>query len=519
MAELLQKIRSQINDFYKSLDKRKKIGLALGGLFLVVVIIAVLLLTRPRYVPLASNLEFDEMALIVNKLDEMGLNHKDDGYNTVLVDVKDLTKAKMALSLDLQFNQPDYTWMEVFADTSFTTSSEVREHQVMQARTSALKMAIQENIEGVESANVTLDIAPESSFLLEAEKESRVSVILVLEDGFSFSKNQISGIVNLIHNGIPNLPKENISLIDQTGQTLNGFSEDSEAFLASNNFEQTIAVENQLQDKILKFLASIYGMPHIKVTSAVKLNFDGYESQRTVFSPPVEGEIDGMVRSLTEISEKVVNTDGASGVPGTDTNTGVTDYPQGADGASTLESASRTINYEMNEIVEVLEKAKGSIEDITISILIDTKALEDNVLTEEHKQEVINLVTSAAGIETRNVTVVAATFAEDIMGFRYSSEDVQMGPGIPLTLVFGILAVVLVGVVVFFILSKRKANKEKEAEIAAIQAEEAAKRKEELKEIQTDVEDKSSPKYQIEKFIDSKPEAVAALLRSWMSDM
>mgnify|MGYP006977545295 CR=1 FL=1 len=41
--------------------------------------------------------------------------------------------------------------------------------------------------------------------------------------------------------------------------------------------------------------------------------------------------------------------------------------------------------------------------------------------------------------------------------------------------------------------------------------------REEFEEIDTDFQDRSSPKYQIEKFIDSKPDSVAQLLRSWLN--
>lgn len=518
MAELLQKIRTQINNFYKTLDKRKKIWLALGGLFLVLVIVAVMFFTRPVYVPLATGVELEELGRIITKLDEMSIQHKEEASSVVLVDVKDLTRAKVALATDLQISQPDYGWTDVFADTSFTTSNEVREQQIIQAKTTVLSQAIK-GIEGVKNATVLLDIAPESSFLLESDKESRVSVIVELEDGFQFSNNQVTGLVNLIHTSTPNLPKENITILDQNSQPLNKFSENTEAFLASSNYEQTMMIENQIEDKITRFLAAIYGMPNVKVGVSVKLNFDGFESQKTVFSPPIEGELDGMIRSATEITEKLENTSGASGIPGTDSNTEFTDYPEGTDSGSAMEKASKTVNYELNEVIEVMSRSKGQIEDISISVLVNEKNLGDAGFTEEDKTDVINLVTSTAGIETRAVTVVSKEFADESLSYRFKSDEMSVQPGIPILLVFAILGVILIIVVVFFVLSKRKANKEKEAEIAAVQESEQAKRQDELAEIQTDIEDKSSPKYQIEKFIDAKPEAVAALLRSWMSDM
>lgn len=521
MAEFLERIRTQLNNVYQSLDRRKKIWLALGGLFVVFVIVGILFLTRPQYVTLVSDIDYADMGAVTAKLDELNINYDTQPNSTVvMVDINDLTRAKTAIAMDLQLDAPDYTWTDVFANTSFTMTSEVKAQQIMQAKASKLSQGIEMNIEGVDKAVVDLYIAPDTSFLLDEADESRVSIMLVLENGFSFSQNQVDGIVQFVLNSVQNLPKENITIIDQTGQTLNRFSDNSDAFIAATNYEQTKTVENQLEDKLNAFLGAIYGRTHVQVMTSVKLDFDGYSSQSTKFAPPIDGATEGLIRSMTELSESVKGSDTASGVAGTDSNIETTDYPTGTDSGSTMESASRTVNYELNEIVEVLDKAKGTIEDITVSIIIDTAALVDETLTEEHKQEVVDLVTGAAGIETRSVTVVAAPFSEDPMGLqRFSSEDANVSPGIPLWVLAGIVGVLLVGVIIFFVINRKKANEAKEAEIAAVQAAEEEKRISELEEIRTDIEDKSSPKYQIEKFIDAKPEAVAALLRSWMSDM
>lgn len=519
MAELIQRIRTQLNDFYKSLDKRKKMWLAGGGLFVVIFVAAIMFLTRPQYVPVASDIDLVSMAAIVDKLDEMSIQHKEDGTNSILVDIDDLTKAKMAIAVDLNISQPDFSWTDVFANTSFTMTSDVKAQQVNQAKATALKRALKEGIEGVKNARVELYIAPDSTFILDKEKESSVSVMLELENGITLSPKQVNGLVNFMMNSISNLPKENITIIDQTGVTLNKFTDDTDAFIASSQLEQTTIVTNQIESKLHNFLASIYGRTGVKVMASVVLNFDDYTSSSTAYSPPNEGETEGMIRSVSAISESVVGNDSAAGVPGTDSNGDATNYPTGSSGTSDIESKSETINYEMNEIYTVLTRAKGTMQDVTISILIDTKVLEGNILTEEHKSEVESLVNTAAGVETRAVNVVAVKFAEADAGiYKFDSEDSMITPGVPLWLIGIILGAVTIIVIVVFLVIRARANKKRLEELASQQAAEEEKRISELEEIQTDQEDKSSPKYQIEKFIEAKPEAVASLLRSWMSE-
>jgi len=496
-----------------------RIWLAVGALFVVVIVAGILFLSRPTYVTLASGLEYDEMSKIVAMLDEKNITHKDEG-NTIFVDTKDLTKAKMGMAVDAGISMPDYSWTDVMANTSFTMTNQMREQQIRLAKANSLANGIEEYIEGVKKANVELYIAEKSSFLLDEPSQSSVSVMLELDDGFVFNEAQVNGLVNYMMNAVENLPKENITIIDQTGQTLNRFSDQTAAFIASTNYEQEKIVEKQIEEKLTKFLGSVYGRNNVKAIVSVKLNFDDYSSESTVYSPPVDGEISGIARSLSKISESVSSGGTAEGVPGTDTNGETTDYPTSSDSGNNIESASETINYELNQVVTVLTRAKGSVEDISISILLNTTVMENEFMTDEHQQEVVNLVTTAAGIETRKVQVSAMKFTDNELGVTvYSSEDELVSPGIPLWLVGVIIAVLALAVIVFFIMNRSKSNKAKDEEIAAIQAEEEAKRQEELEEIQTNVEDKSSPKYQIEKFIDAKPEAVAALLRSWMAEM
>ncbi len=517
MAELFQRVRTQISTLFQSMDKRMRMGLAAGGLFVVVVVVVILFLSRSQYVPLATGLEFDQMSKITTMLTEKGISYKEEP-NVIYVDVDDLVKAKMGMAVDTGISTPDYGWTDVFANTSLTMTSSVREAQFNIATANALATGL-EIIDGVASAKVSLFIAPESSFALSTPSQSRASVILTLDDGFQFSQEQVNGIVNIILNTVENLEKDSISIIDQTGIPLNGFSSETEAFLASSNYDQKLKVESTINSKMIDLLGVVYGRNNIQIISSVSLDFDDETTSSTAYAPPVEGEVDGMIRSINEIKESVSSGSTAEGVPGTDSVTDTTEYPTGGDTGSSVESTSKLVNYELNEVNKVITKAKGEITDIQVAVIVNSKVLPDNILTDDHKQDLVDLVTTAAGIETRSVKVSAMEFTDNEYGGElYDSDLDQVAPGIPLWLVGLIVGIIALVVIAFFIFTKSKTNKERKDEITKIQAEEEQKRQDELEEIRTDVEDKSSPKYQIEKFIDANPEAVASLLRSWMSE-
>jgi flagellar M-ring protein FliF len=241
---------------------------------------------------------------------------------------------------------------------------------------------------------------------------------------------------------------------------------------------------------------------------AVTLDFDSQVTSSKVYSVPIEGETNGLVRSMTEIQESTLNA-GTSGVPGTDSNAEATNYNE-IDGAGTeYQKASKTINYEMNETLTTVEKAEGQIKDITISVIIDESNLVDETLTEEQKNEIQDLVSAAAGLDTRVVQVSGQTFS--VVEDPFADEMADAGiPWWIFAVVAGVIVSAIAGAVIFM---RRRAKAEEEERIMRELEEQR-----EIEEIRLEEADQSSPKYQIEKFIETNPEVVAQLLRAWLNE-
>ncbi len=103
------------------------------------------------------------------------------------------------------------------------------------------------------------------------------------------------------------------------------------------------------------------------------------------FAPPVEGNEEGLIRSMEEIEEHMVG--GQSlGTPGTENNPA--DYAMPEDGGERYDMIKRVINNELNEINKEIKKAPGQVEDITVAVLINKSDLS---LEEEEKNCRFNL--------------------------------------------------------------------------------------------------------------------------------
>lgn len=527
MGELLNRLRNQLDDFYKSLDNRKKIMIVAGAVvFVLLVAFIIFFATRKEYVPVVQGVTVEEAAAITAKLTELNIPSQDANNQTsVLVNKTDLSKAKMALATNGLLTKKDFTWTDAFAKSSLTMSNEEKNKMYLVAQATALEQAIK-TIKGIDDAKVNLYVPADTTYLLNKDYESKASAILTLKQGVTLDPGQVNGIVMIMVNSVKGLDQSRVTLTDSTGHELTkSGNTDTDAYTANSQFELKSVVEERLKKQIAEFLASLYGKDNVKVLASVKLDFNGEVTTRKAFSPPIEGETSGMVRSSSEISETSTNGTAATGAPGTDsnggaaTNTGAgtttaTNYASPAAGGANYQKATKTLNFELNEINTQLTKAKGIVTDITLSIIINQDKLVGKVLTDTQKQDVINLVTAAAGLDTKSVQVSAAPFVDPNAEMQAISSQTKTG-AVPIWLIaLGVIALIGIIAGVMFFLKKRKAD-----ELKRTQEEEALRiaKEAELEAIGL-AQDKSSPKYQIEKFIDTNPEIVAQLLRNWINE-
>lgn len=522
MNDVLNRIKDKITEFYKGLSKNKRMML-IGGIVLGITLLTVglLMVTRPEYVPIAQGLTAVEAQTVTSKLDEMGIAWE-DSVNSSVISVKkeDASRARMQIASDMA--GANFTWTDVFNSESITMTSETREQMNIQATKSDIESSIM-TLDAVENAKVILMIPKDSSYFIKDEIKSKASVVLTLKNNQKLSEEQVRSVVNLVASSVKDLTPENIAILDTSGIQLNNTTENSPNFSANSQYELQFKVQGQLQKELTSFLEKIYGVGNVEVQPKITLDFDQETETQQIFSPPIEGELNGLARSMTTIKENVVNGQPGLGAPGTDSNSGeATNFVEGDSSGSAYEKASETLNYELNEIKRELVKSQGDVQSMTIGILVNSKVLKDETMTEADRAQLVEVVAQSAGTQKENITVMVSSFADPMEMYNVYDTTAATNTlfGIP---IFAIVIVVLVtlGVIVaLVILGKRKKEKERLAEEQRLMEAEAkiARDKAELDAIETAEEDKGSPKYHIEVFVDKNPEAAATLLRAWLNE-
>ncbi|MCK8058754.1 MULTISPECIES: flagellar basal-body MS-ring/collar protein FliF [unclassified Fusibacter] len=511
MGELINKLRDQAVAWFNSMDQRRRI-LVIGGAVGFVLVVAVLLImvTRPNYVAINRGLTAQQAAGITAKLEEENIPWKsEDNATTVLVPQNQVDQARMALSLANLTSNDGFTYDDVWAQISFTQTTEEKNKMFLIAQQTSIANSLK-FIESIDEAKVILNVKESSSFLNLEEDVSSASVYINVNPNNQLNDSQVKSIVNFVTTAVKGLTPDKITIIDQTGMQLNNYELSSEQGSSSKQDELKVEVEQRLDKNIKEFLAQIYGDKNVNVMTSVTLDFDSQTTNTIQFSTPVEGAEDGLLRSVASLKENVVN-NASGGVAGTDTNTTETpNFTTTDSGSSDYTKSQETLNYELNEVQQTIVKSEGQISGISIAVIINKTALVDSELSDEDKLRLTNLVSAAAGFDdTKYVEVFTGDF--QVEAVVPLTPDVATLFNIPIWIFAVVLGIFAVAGLVTFLMIRRRASNLKAAQ-------EIIEEREEFEEIDTEFQDRSSPKYQIEKFIDSKPEAVAQLLRSWLSE-
>ena len=519
--DFFNNIKDKTGKLSEKYSKRQKI--MLGGLAVGLVVITtamIIYFTRPNYVTLYREIDLKTASEVTSQLDELNIPYRLNQDNSISVPDTYINKAKVDLA---GAGLPEATFD--YNDLINRNSMFMSDDEKNQARNYALQNEIAnviQSIPGVKKAFVNLSIPKTQEFILQENKmDAKASVFLNLDDKVSLDQTSIQGITMLVANSVEGLKPENVTVHGPNGQVLNEDSTDTNNTLVSQtNLELQNKVKLDVEKSLNNFLAPIYGYGNVSVMASVKLNFDTDNTQSKSFAPPIEGETDGLVRSLQENIEKVENSQEAVGNPGVDANAEeeVVDYATLDPNAlnSNYDNNERIVNYELNEIVKTVEKAKGQIENLTVAVVLNKDSLEGGELTEEQKTEIASLINAATGLETKSVEIYAQSFNQDIQN-ALSDTTSQEGIPIWMWIAFGVIALIPILAIGIYMIMKRRKEKKKEAEKLLEIPQESAISKAAVEQIELEIKE-SGRKKSIESLIDTNPEIVTQLLKTWLDE-
>ena len=377
-----------------------------------------------------------------------------------------------------------------------------------------------EAMEKIEQATVYVTPSNEGNYVLNKDKrDATASVILRLPEGETLNAAEVKAVSEVVAKAVEGLSPEEVAITDTK---MNAYTLEENATAAIGDQMQTqTAVQSNFEARILRLLEPVFGKGGVTVAVNAELDFDNTTIESVVFaSPNDDGE--GIVVSSLKLYEIVRGgTDGE--VVGFDPNGAAPSYEEVAgDPDAYYAKISEELNREVNETRTLIEKAKGGVKKLSVSVMIDsTKNANSLAYTDQVKE----LVAQALGIENMDlVSVHPMPFKEavDTMSEAYEQQQVELAKARQASLLrqliwagLGLIIAILVFLIVMRLIRGKRQEQLVTPEGVDVFIDEDGIVEPDEPFI-TEVTDPTLS--QLEEYVDSSPESVAQLLRNWLSN-
>lgn len=521
---------NKFSSFWEKQSKKQK-GVLLGSiLFIAILIFGVSLFAfNTKYVPLYNNIKLtvNEVGQIKAELDARGVPYElEAGGSTIKVPEKDVD----GLIVDLaeqgipKESSTDYSFFSQNASWGITDN----EFNIMKLDAMQNELAkLIKGMEGIVDANVMITIPKETVFITENQQETTAAIILDTQPGYQFETKQVEALYHLVSMAIPNLPKDNIVILNQYGY-FDKSSQTESGEQVEYTYQQTVKkdIESDIQKRLQQMLGTMVGMDSVIVSVTADVDFTKENRVEELIEPIDLENMEGLPVSIESIHETYSGNQAAGGPAGTGEDD-VAGYPgitQGEDGE--YELVKEAINNEFNRIRKDIVESPYKVRDLGVQVAVNNVVKSDGDeiqflsqqeqnSVEEGISSILNSVINTSidkGYGEINPDEKISIVFQEFTGRGITTESTL--PRIPLWMyIAGGLLVLIIIALIFMLLRKPKSESEE------IATEEVTEVYREVTDI-TDNPDTEADvrKKQLEKMAGDKPEDFAKLLRSWIAD-
>ncbi len=568
MNEWLKKVGAKIKELWSKWKPIQKV-IIIG--IILIVIVAIIMTARLSSKPSSVKLFNDKVSdvttrtQILTRLDQAGIEATTDDNGFIYVDNKDVKRQAVILLNDENLLPTNIDIWSDYFDRSWSTTDADQNVKYKEKKRLELEKFI-ESYQDVQDATVTLDI-PDTKLYREDQNPVKCSVIVRTRPGSTLltDKKRIQGLQRAVLGAIEGLKEDYLIITDEDGNQVNDFSgmaESDAVDVVAKQQKLILKRETEVRAKILKAFQGFYTEDRCRdILVSIDMDMSKRQSESKEYSAieikkdnPDTPYDDSEYRDYLPISQQTVtktwegtgyNPEGPAGVEGE--NPPVYSDMSNVVGRST--ETGLTQNNALNE-KKTQEITSPKIDRVTVSVNIDGtwKLLRDKEtgkyilddegwrkreytsLTPVELEDVAKLIKGAIGYnQSRGDEVYVTNIAYDRTEEQHA-EDLQFFAKEKRTLVIILIlagiVVVLIGFILFRIISKEIERKRREREARLLAEQQAAREralwdaKEDGMEVTMSVEETRRMELQENAITMAKehPEDVAMLIRTWLME-
>ncbi len=381
MAE--NKPQNNIITFLKGLSTTKKVVLLLVILGTVACMSMIMIWAgRPEFKVLYSNISSEDAGAILSRLKEKKIPYRiSSNGKAILVPKEKVYELRLSLASE-GLPKGGGVGFEIFDKTQLGMTEFVQNINYQRALQGELARTIDSFYEVV-SSRVHI-VMPVNSVFVEEEKPAKASVVIRLRPGMKLSKKEIKGIVNLVSASVPNLPSENVTVVDNHGDLLSSFIGDENSKLGEITSEQLAfqrRVEKGLEERVETMLTQALGPGKAIVRVSCSFDFTKQKETEEIFDPRKVIRSEQVLKQESSKNQNI-----PVGVPGVASNL----VQRGAKKAQstvqkpTFKKEEKTVNYEISKKMRHTIAPVGKITRISVAVMVDgtyryVKSAKNNV--------------------------------------------------------------------------------------------------------------------------------------------
>lgn len=416
---------SQVQRIYSQPAFQRSLPTMIAVIVGIVGLAAYLYMQKPSLTTLYAGLPESEKAMVLESLKNAGVDvSMDPVTGEVLVPVIDYHNARMTLAAQ-GLPSSSGTGYDQLDSIQMGSSRSVEAAKLKQTQEMELARSISE-IDLVLSARVHLAI-PEKEVFVRQTAEPTASVFLQLARGRGLGRNQVEAIIHLVSSSVPNLTKDNVSIVDQNGSLLSRGSNSPEAQLSDSQLEHRIKLEDIYRARVTSLLTPIVGAGNINAQINLDIDFTRSEVTEELVDPTGNA-----LRSEQSTNDQTMQAP-AKGIPGAVANTppeaaqlSATATASGGSPELKSSSSSEVKNYEVSRTVSSTLKPSNIIRKINAAVLVrqpdvidpETGVTTSQPMSAEELARIEKLVADAIGIDTErgdSLTVSSAPFVNELL--------------------------------------------------------------------------------------------------------
>ena len=516
---------SQLKKLYNDLTLRQKIVSAvvvagvLGGF-----VALFLFINTPNYKVLYTDLDQKDAGEIVQWLKKKGIPYKvAQGGSVIKVPQDKVYDVRLALASQ-GLPRGSGVGFELFDKSSLGTTDFVQQVNYQRALQGELEKTIS-RFPQVKTVRVHI-AEPKESLFVGQRQEPSASVVLELKRGQELSQRQVLGIVHLVASAVPRLKKDNVTVVDTSGNVLyEAKMQVKDPLKAKANLQFTYRkrLEDYFKHKIQTMLEDALGPRKAVVRVSAEVDFNQVKTSEDRFDP------DSVAVRSEEKAEDLERPAQPGGIPGV--KGGLANKLQGNVNQSEEEfirkKKKEITNYEITRIQREILGSIGTLKRLSVAVMVDGKYKQEKgktIYEPRSPEDLANLkqiVMAAMGFsEDRGdeVSVVNVAFSPEVAekGIMAKAVDIftrLIRPLANLVLALIFIFVILKPLLNRFVLSPPEQESEKET--AAIEGEVAGG---EATAIGPAFEPIPDVKGELRDLASEYPERAAALIKIWLRE-